>query len=169
MKLNTLTLLERFEEKFVVDAESGCWLWTACCNQRENGYGSFWMNGTQRVAHRVAYELYVGQIPDGLYVCHTCDVKRCVRPDHLWLGTHSDNMADRDRKDRCVRGNSHYARLHPERMPRGEQHSRAKITADDVLAIRAEAGLTQKEVALKYNVCQQQISRIRGGKRWAHI
>lgn len=191
------TLRERFEENFVADAESGCWLWTA--NRQKNGYGLFSMNGTPRGAHRIAYELYVGPIPDGLYVCHACDVKRCVRPDHLWLGTQADNLADMVRKgrsatgdkhgtrtrpervasgdkngsrkhpERLARGDSHYSRLHPERISRGEQHYATKLTDEDVIAIRAAVGLTQKQIAIQYNVVPSTIGLIRGGKTWAHL
>ena len=176
------TVKERFEKKFVVDAESGCWLWTA--SKFPNGYGQIGIGGRNRYAHRVSHELYVGPIPDGMLVCHTCDIPLCVNPSHLWLGTHADNMSDRNKKGRQAAGNKHGARLHPERlahgdnngarlyperMPRGEQHSGAKLTAVDVLAIRATVGLTQKHLGLKYGVAQTQISRILSGKKWPHL
>jgi hypothetical protein len=75
-------------------SETGCWLWTAA--RSKSGYGSF----AGRRAHRVAHEFALGPIPPGLHVLHTCDVPACVRPDHLWLGTHADNMADKVAKGR---------------------------------------------------------------------
>lgn len=78
-----------------VERGDGCWLWTGALGGR-GGYGRF---DADR-AHRVAYELVVGPIPPGLFVCHHCDVPRCVRPDHLFVGTAKDNAQDRDRKGR---------------------------------------------------------------------
>lgn len=87
-----LPLSERFWPK--VEKTDGCWLWTA--NTRPNGYGLFGSVG----AHRVAYELCVGPIPSGMYVCHRCDNPACVRPDHLFVGTQLDNMRDMVTKGR---------------------------------------------------------------------
>ncbi|KKK61816.1 hypothetical protein LCGC14_3010540 [marine sediment metagenome] len=95
-----------------VDTESDCWLWTAGCFS--NGYGCFW-NGTRNVlAHRVAWELENGPIPEDMQVLHHCDVKPCQNPIHLFLGTPLDNMRDRDQKGR--HGNkkkTHCKRGHP--------------------------------------------------------
>lgn len=174
-------LRERFESKFTKDA-GGCWLWTA--GKFPNGYGQISMRKRTSYAHRVSHEIYVGQITKGLFVCHTCDIPSCVNPSHLWLGTNAENRADSVAKGRQARGDNHGSRLHPERlargdnngarlyperMPRGEQHSRAKLTTVDVLAIRAAVGMTQQHLGIKYGVSQKQISRIRLGKKWAHL
>jgi len=90
-------LAERFWEK--VEKTDGCWLWTSTLNTW--GYGQFQIGRTKQYrAHRIAYELTYGPIPAGMHVCHHCDNPRCVRPDHLFLGTHLDNMRDRQAKGR---------------------------------------------------------------------
>lgn len=97
------TIKERFDEKYIVDEETGCWLWTAA--KHWVGYGVIGVNGKQVKAHRLSYELHHGPIPKGegfhgTCVCHKCDVRSCVNPDHLFLGTHQDNMEDQRKKNR---------------------------------------------------------------------
>ena len=91
-------LVDRFYEKFEVVTESGCWLWTACL--LPNGYGAIQLNGKKVSAHRVSWMIHNGKINNGKFVLHKCDVKRCVNPDHLFLGSQSDNVKDRDKKGR---------------------------------------------------------------------
>jgi hypothetical protein len=84
-----------------VEFGDGCWLWTASTNgSAKHQYGQFSVGGRKVGAHRAAWTLSRGPIPDGYFVCHDCDVTRCVRPDHLFLGTHSDNMWDASIKGR---------------------------------------------------------------------
>jgi hypothetical protein len=89
----------RFWEK--VEKGDGCWLWTAATNQQ--GYGRFSVDrvGTLWLAHHFAWVLAYGDIPDGLWVLHHCDTPACVRPDHLWLGTVTDNVRDMIAKGRA--------------------------------------------------------------------
>jgi hypothetical protein len=81
-----------------VEKMDECWLWTGA--RTTNGYGRITVGGKGHQAHRVAWMLASGAIPDGLYVCHRCDVKLCVRPAHLFLGTQHDNMQDAKAKGR---------------------------------------------------------------------
>jgi hypothetical protein len=141
---------ERFWPKVV--KSDGCWLWTAGVVK---GYGQFWHNGHNQKAHRVAWQLAYGPIPDGLCVCHRCDTPLCVNPTHLFLGTNRENVADRQAKGR---GNP----------PRGEAVRNAKITDADALAIRADKRLL-REIATEYGVSQGQVSEIRNGKSWRHV
>lgn len=97
------TLEERFWEK--VQKGSECWQWAASKNT--GGYGKICISGKLVQAHRVAWELSRGNIPQGQCVLHRCDVRSCVNPEHLFLGTHEDNMKDRDKKNRQSRGLRH--------------------------------------------------------------
>jgi hypothetical protein len=135
---------------------SGCWTWTGRINAC--GYGQLGVSGKLRSAHRLAYESSVGSIPDGVQVCHKCDVRSCVRPDHLFLGTQADNIRDMVSKGRA-RGGSHL----------GERNGRSKLSADQVREILAANGLTQRQIAAHFGVSQTLIGRIRSGKNWSQV
>jgi hypothetical protein len=89
---------ERFLAKTRRDLRTGCWLWTAAHDR--DGYGSIYVDGKKEQAHRVAYALFVGPVPEGDWVLHRCDTPACVNPDHLYLGTNKQNVADRENRGR---------------------------------------------------------------------
>ena len=146
-----------------VTKSDGCWEWQASCYP--NGYGATSRNQRSITAHRLAWELTNGPIPDGLQVLHECDNRRCVRPDHLFLGTHADNMADRQAKNRQAFGtrNAKYT------MPRDGRPGAPKLTEDQVREIRAAVGESARDLATRYGVCRGTIDGIRARRRWAHL
>jgi hypothetical protein len=129
-----------------IDATGDCWLWNG--SRTPNGYGKFGKD----YAHRLIWEILVGPIPDGLIVCHHCDVKNCVNPDHLFVGTYADNTADMVQKGR-QRWDVNKA---------GERNGRATFTREQVERIRAEAdqGTSQKELIQRYAAPQSTINHI---------
>lgn len=133
-----------------------CWHWSGCYSR--DGYGVLTVGrGTQRRVHRVAYEAFVGAVPAGMLVCHRCDNPRCFRPDHLFLGTHSDNVKDMHRKGRA-------------KVPVGERHPQAKLSAQAVHEIRARRARGDRLVAIAadYGVAFQTVSSICTGRAWRH-
>lgn len=148
----SLTPMDRFN-KFVT-RKPGCWGWKGCKN--ENGYACLGEAGRPRLAHRIAYKLFRGRIPDGACVLHRCDTPECTRPSHLFIGTHDDNMKDMAAKKRSTHG---------------EKSTNAKLTSRQVLAIRkrAAAGELPKALAVKFGVVPQQIYKILNRHQWKHI
>ena len=125
----------------------GCWMWTG--PPGNHGYGQSWVDGTVTTAHRVSYELEIGPVPDGLFVLHRCDVKLCVRPSHLYAGTHQDNMDDVARSG----------------------HPRRKLSRFEVLEIRRllSLGASQRTIAERFGVSQRAVWNISCGRTYRYV
>ena len=147
-----------------------CWVWTACLEQ---GYGRIWFEGSPKRAHRVAWEITHGSIPEGMCVCHKCDNPPCCNPNHFFLGTKADNTADRDAKGRTAKGDTNGARLHPEKLVimRGEDCGKSKLTESDIAEIRKRlaTGEMQRSIAEDFDITQANVSAINTGKTWKHV
>ena len=156
--------LDRFWTFVDKDAPNGCWLWTGC--KCPNGYGGFSLRNKMVKVHRISWFIHNGDIPDiedsdyrGTCVLHKCDNPACVNPDHLFLGTHKDNM--RDMLDKC-RANKE----------KGEDRHSAKLTESQVLFMRAwhsYGDTTYKEIADFYGINQSTASRVINRLAWKHI
>jgi hypothetical protein len=167
MSFASVPLVERFWAR--VQKTDTCWLWTG--GPSASGYGQIAYGRNQPgAAHRVSWELHHGPIPDGLWVLHRCDVKLCVRPDHLFLGSALDNSRDMVRKGRSATGDRNGARLHPDRRAStaGEHNPRARLTNAQVRSIRdrARAGVPQRGLAAAYGVAESTVSRIVNRHGW---
>jgi hypothetical protein len=143
--------IARFWNAVDVRNRKECWFWKK--RRDGNGHGEFKVDGRSSVAHRVAFELAYGQIPDGMLVRHTCDNGACCNPTHLLTGTHADNV-----RDRVIR----------QRGAIGENAGRAKLTNDQVYAIR-ESELARDSLARMYGVSIHNISAIRSRRSWKHL
>ena len=147
---------KRFWDK-VVPILSGCWIWTGATNADD--YGRFSISGRNHHAHRVSWEIHNGPIPTDMWVLHKCDTPSCMNPEHLFLGTHQDNMddmVDKGRASSCL----------------GESNPNTKLTEEQVLEIRellANTDMLQREIAELYDVCQMAISEINTGRRWSSV
>lgn len=151
----TPTQIARFWNK--VKKTRSCWLWTGA--QFSDGYGQVTLNKRLHRAHRISYLLTFGVLPDNQYVLHTCDVKVCVKPAHLYLGDAADNARDREARGRG-------------RNAKGEQHGNAKLTEAEVLEIRRRYIpyiVSQRTLAEEFGVVHSQISDIVNRKKWTHV
>lgn len=142
-----------FDDRYTQIPESGCWLWEG--PYFSDGYGQLTIERKPVRAHRFMWRRIYGEIPEGLQVLHKCDVRCCVNPAHLFIGTHLDNMRDKVRKGRC-------------RDQRGIKHNDVKLNEAQVLAIRSDLR-SNTAVALELGVSHQLISKIRKRKLWKHI
>lgn len=180
-----------------VDRSGGpdaCWLWMI--GLQANGYGRITIDGAGHRAHRVAWQLTNGPIPDGMIVCHSCDVRypigdityrRCCNPAHLWLGTNAANSQDASYKGRLATGERHASRLHPncmargdhngsrlypERLHRGERHHGAKLTDEQVIEMRslyAAGGIAFTALGQKFGVAEVTARSAVRRETWQHL
>ena len=126
---------------------SGCWLYTKLLMK---GYGHLNIHGIKVPAHRISYELHNGKIPHDMYICHTCDVRACVNPDHLFVGTAAINNLDKILKLR-----SNCNKLQPKDIP--------------IIKIKINNGISDTLIAKEYNVARDTIGRIRRGTAWNYL
>lgn len=168
-------LSDRFTEK--VDRSGGpdaCWPWTG--SRKESGHGEVGSGGRRgRIlkAHRVAWELAYGPIPEGMKVCHKCDNPPCCNPTHLFLGTQADNMADMARKGRANRtsrllGDAHPLRINPHLAARGERVGGARLTEADVCLILS-SNESQRALARRFGVSRRTVAFVQQRKTWRHV
>lgn len=132
-------------------ATEECWLWLGAKNNA--GYGNIRVNKKYTNAHRIAYQIYFGEIKKGLVVCHKCDNPSCVNPYHLFIGRPIDNDADKVKKNRHIYG---------------MKHPLSKLTDKQVLKIRMESG-SHQSIANRYNVSRRLIGMIKQGSIWKHL
>jgi hypothetical protein len=158
-KRGTLTFhtVDSLLERAIPEPNTGCWLWLGGI-AGGTGYPTV-RNGNGNVgAHRLMASLIYGPIPAGMDACHRCDVRACVNPQHLFLGSRGENLADMRRKGRA-------------NDPRGEKHPKAKLTEDDVRAIRAAlaAGTSSCVLGQQYGVAKNSILSIKHRRNWKHL
>lgn len=149
--------ISRFTQRVEYDTAGGCWLWSGTLVPN-TGYGQIHLDGKGVGAHRLAWTLFVGPIPKGIVVCHKCDVRACVNPAHLFLGTQADNMADMKAKGRANR-------------KFGEAVSGAKLRSTDIPVIlqRLADGESCKRIADSFGLTDCAVNAIRRGKSWSHV
>ena len=145
--------MKRFWEK--VNKTDDCWEWTAYKNV--GGYGVIKIDKKLVLAHRAALILEGVDIPSGMCVCHTCDNRACVNPDHLWIGTQKDNMRDAASKGRLSS---------PPFV--GSDHPNAKLSEDDIISIRSDER-PYGEIIKDYPVSKQTIGKIKNNLKWKHV
>lgn len=144
---------EYFKSRVNINGENGCWEWNR--HLLALGYAQVKVAGKQYRAHRLSYEYYVGPIPAGMIVCHKCDNRKCINPEHLFVGTTQDNVDDKMRKGRF-------------RPCKGEQSGTAKLSAAQIAAIRVDER-SQYAIAKEYGISQSNVSMIKRGVTWGTL
>lgn len=142
----------RFDRKYIPEPNSGCWLWLGTLH--EGDYGEFRIRGGRRVrAHVWSFKNAGSKVPRGKFVLHTCDIRCCVNPDHLYAGTKKQNTADAIARNR---------------FPTGVHHHFTTLTEQDVRAIRIDSRV-QTAIAKEYGVGQMTVCNIKRRKTWRHV
>ena len=158
-------IADRIKLRTKVDPISQCWLW---CDLNgvvnKSKYGKITVDNKTQYVHRVAFQLWISEIPNGLCVLHKCDTPACLNPAHLHLGTQLENIQDMDSKGRrsCV------DRVSPEKRARGERHGRSKLSWDLVREIREKAskGISRRLLAEQYDVSIGAITKVVKHQTW---
>lgn len=138
-------------ERVAINDDTGCWEWAGAFFS--NGYARAGLNGFSQRASRMSYEIFKGKIPDDMLMCHTCDNRKCVNPDHLFIGTPKDNSKDMVAKGRSLRG---------------EKHHNSKLTEKAVITIRGSKK-SKEFLAKKYQVSIFTIIDVLNGRTWKHV
>lgn len=147
-----IPIKEKLDMNVIKVPESGCWIWMGMISRY--GYGRFTFGTkTNFSAHRTSYELKYGKIPDGMLALHHCDVKCCVNPDHIFIGTQQENMTDKVTKNR---------------QAKGESHGMSKLTKEQATEAKF-SGAKTSELAKKFNCSAVMIRQIRSGHYWKHL
>lgn len=160
--------IDRFENSYIPEPNSGCHIWIESCYESRGDMRARFFNGEKWViASRHVWQTQIGIIPEGMCVLHHCDNSLCVNTDHLYLGSDWDNAQDREKRNRSwSKRVEHMKAIRQKvRYAKGEQHSQAMLTWDDVKAIRS-SDLSNKELSIKYRVSIPHIWNIRAGKYW---
>ncbi len=160
---------ERAKEKLLSNIEiveglleTPCWIWAG--RRNIDGYGIIHVGNGKGATHRVSWELHNGPIPDNLCILHKCDNPPCINPDHLWIGTHRDNIEDciaKGRRGTCANGGQ-----------KGENNPSAKLNEEQVAQIKfllEEGQLTQAEIGGMFGVSRDAVNNIKLGRKWAHV
>ena len=158
-----ISIIDRFNLKTIIsENKNDCWIWTG--SKYRNGYGYMQINYRRESVHRVSYTIYKGMIPDGLCVCHTCDNRLCVNPEHLFLGTYQDNENDKVSKGRQAKGSKNGLA--------GTKHWNSKLDEEKVRKIRelyASGKYLQREIGEMFGIRDSLVSRIVTRARWAWL
>lgn len=171
MPLSSSREAERYLRERAEVATTGCWLWTKS-RSAKTGYGhAHDSRGVTVSAHRLSYSVFRGPIPQGLLVLHTCDIRHCVNPDHLYIGTHLDNGRDARERGRTATGDRNATHLYPEKVARGERQGNSKLTAAKVREIRAlvASGLKGRQIAPSFGIHLQTVKDIMAKRSWKHV
>ncbi len=156
----------------------GCWTWQTK-SRNYHGYGVLRDHGRNLLAHRVSWETFKGPIPAGLWVLHRCDNPPCINPEHLFLGTVRDNQLDSMKKGRASppprnapSGDKHWSRRHPERVKRGEQLPKTRLSekqASRILKLYAGGRFSQASLASRFGVSRGAIAALVQRRSWKHL
>lgn len=162
-------IIDRFWSNVAISGRDECWNWTS--EYLARGYGRFNMFGISYIATRMAYFLAHLTDPGPMFVCHTCDNRKCVNPRHLWLGTAADNARDMVEKGRSATGDRNARALYPEKTARGSRAGLAKLTEEQVVHIHQDLanGHNCKVIAQKYGITHSVVSKIARRELWAHV